>query len=112
MTQERSNLILKGVLMVRRLCDNGVAKDEDLARTREWYAGSDLDDLRRWVDSLREDLMKTPEQREEESRIACEELAEAEARMEYEERMAMRSDRTEWDDLWEDRARECGAICW
>ena len=112
MTQERSNLILKGVLMVRRLCDNGMTKDEDLARTREWYDGLDLDVLQRWVDSLRADLAKTQEQREEESRIFWEELADADARIEYEERMAIRHERDEWDDLWEDRARSCGAIYW
>lgn len=117
MTQARANLILKATLMRRRLCDYLTqTKEEELAEYHELYNadtvhGEDTDaSLRDWIDSLREDLAKTPEEREAESERFCEELAEREAEMEYAERMAMRHGRDEWDDLWADRARECGAI--
>jgi hypothetical protein len=63
-----------------------------------------------WVEWLREELAKTPEQREEESRIACEEMAEREAEELYQELQSMRYERDEWDDLWADRARSVGAV--
>lgn len=106
-------MILKAVLMLRKYGNTCKSKEEQIAEQKEWlekgYYG-DGDAFVEWIDWLREELQKTQEQREEESRIACEEMAEREAEMEYQERMANSSYRDEWDDLWADRARSVGAF--
>ena len=79
--------ILKAVLMLRRCGNKHRTKEEQIAEQKEWlkldteYA----DRFDSWIDSLREELAKTPEQREEESRRFCEELAEREAEILYQE---------------------------
>ena len=79
--------ILKAVLMLRRCGNISQSKEEQIEEQKKWlkldpdYADR-FDD---WIDSLREELAKTPEQREEESRRFCEELAEREAEMMYQE---------------------------
>lgn len=107
MKKVTDNDILKAVLMLRRNGNTYSTKEEQIAEQREWLAKGYYSEgeFFGWIDWLREELAKTPEQREEESRIACEEMAEREALMEYEDHHY----RDEWDDLWADRAREVGA---
>ena len=104
--------ILKAVLMLRKLGNTYTSKEEQIAEQKEWIANGYYSDgsFDEWIDWMRDELAKTPEQREEESRSACEEMAEREAEMEYQERMASRHYRDEWDDLWDDRARSVGAM--
>lgn len=104
-------MILKAVLMLRQLGNKHQTKEEQIAEQKEWIANGFYTDgsFEGWIGWMRDELAKTPEQREEESEIACRELAEREAMMEYEERYEYRD---EWDDLWDDRARSCGAERW
>lgn len=102
--------ILKATLMLRKLGNKYQTKEEQIAEFTEWFTADREADLDEWIEGLREELNKTPEQREEETRMISEEVARREAEQEYNERMANRSDRDEWSDLWEDRARDCGAI--
>lgn len=102
--------ILKAVLMLRQLGNKYQSKEEQIAEQEKWlkldkdYA----EQFDEWIDWMRNELAKTPEQREEESRIASEMMAESE--WEYEEHISTREYRDEWDDLWDDRARELGAV--
>lgn len=104
--------VLKAILLLRKFGNKYQTKEEQIAEQFEWlstcpdYTESKIDE---WICSLKEELQKTPEEREEESRRVCEELAQAEAEQEYEERMSMRHDRDEWDDYWDDRAKSVGA---
>lgn len=104
-------MILKAVLMLRRVGNKSTTKEEQIAEVKDWVSAGYYEDgdLENWIQSLREELAKTPEQIEEESRIFCEELAEREALAEYEERMSREDDRDEWFDYWNDRARSVGA---
>ena len=106
----RTSLILKGVLMHRKLTAGYSTKEDVIKDTTMIFDGSEDSAIVEWIDWLREELSKTPEQREAESEKFIEELAEREAMQEYEERMSRRHDRDEWDDFWADRARDCGAI--
>ena len=103
--------VLKAVLLLRRF-NKYQTKEEQIAECFNSLDKSYLteEDIDSWIDSLREELAKTPEQREEESRKFVEELSYREALMEYEERMSARHERDEWDDLWDDRARSVGAV--
>lgn len=108
-------MILKAVLMLRESGNKYQSKEDQIAEQKEWlergYYG-DGEAFVEWIDGLREELQKTPEQREEESRIACEEMAKREAEELYWEIQSMRHERDEWDDLWDDRARSVGAVRW
>ena len=79
--------ILKAVLMLRRFGNKYQAKEEQIAEQKKWLEQDPdyADQFDSWIDSLRDELAKTPEQREEESRRFCEELAEREAEMLYQE---------------------------
>lgn len=103
--------VLKAVLLLRRF-NKYQTKEEQIAECfdfldKGYLTEEDIDD---WINSLREELAKAPEQREEESQRFVEELSEREAQMEYNERMSARYERDEWDDLWDDRARSVGAV--
>lgn len=104
--------VLKGVLMVRRLGNDYKTKEELISDQMEWIEKGWLDSngLDEWIDGLRNELAKTPEQREEEARQFREELCQSEWEMAQQEMAYMRRDRDEWDDLWDDRARDCGAV--
>lgn len=102
--------ILKVTLMLRKLGNKYQSKDEQLAEFTGWFSVDRESDLDEWIEGLREELAKTPEQREEESRIRCEELAQAEAEEEYRQMLAQRHDRDEWDDYWADAARSVDAV--
>lgn len=106
--------ILKAVLMLRKLGNKYQTKEEQIAEQKQWiangfYTGDSFDE---WIDWMREELAKTPEQREAEAERISEEIAEREALQEYQERMSMRSDRDEWDDYWADASRAVGAVNW
>ena len=111
-------MVLKAVLLLRRWGNKSQSKEEQIAQEKRWLAEDPTyrDGYEEWIESLKEDLAKSPEQREEGARIASEELAEAEA--EYDAKMAreemewLRHERDEWDDLWADRARSVGAVMW
>lgn len=113
-TSNLDQKILKAVLMLRRWGNKSQSKEEQIAEQYQWieadreYANS----LDGWIDSLREDLAMTPEERQakeerefEESLIREEEWERREVARYYEDH-----DRDEWDDLWADRARSVGAI--
>ena len=106
--------ILKAILMLRRLGNKYQTKEEQIAEQKQWLADDPTyaERLDEWIDSLREDLAKTPEQREEESRQFIEELSQREWEQAKQEMAWMRHDRDEWDDFWADRAKDCGAVCW
>lgn len=89
MTQKRRNLIMKGILMMKRLIPtHPQTKEELMEEMFYWYSEENMPsvDLDGWINSLREDLKKTPEQREAEAEAFAEELAESEAEWEYEHR--------------------------
>lgn len=108
---------LKAVLMLRKLGNTYDTKEQQIADALAWYRDSNVDghgldesDLDNWITALQVELAKTPEQREQEQAEWREQEAEwgwEQARQEME---SMRCDRDEWDDLWADRARSCGAI--
>ena len=102
--------ILKATLMLRRLGNRYQSKEEQIAEFTNWYPKENESTLDSWIDSMRIDLAKTPEEREEESRQFIEELSQREWELAQQEMQAMRHDRDEWDDLWDDRARSCGAV--
>ena len=104
--------VLKGVLMMRQLGNQYQTKEEQIKDQMEWIEKGWLSSkgLDEWIDGLRVELSKTPEQREEEARQFREELSQREWEMAQQEMSYMRHDRDEWDDLWDDRARSCGAI--
>lgn len=105
--------VLKGVLMMRKLDAKSLTKEEQIAHNLEYIEKGWLDDkgLDEWINGLREELAKTPEQREEEARQFREELCQREGEMAQQEMAYIRHDRDEWDDLWADRARDVGAVC-
>ena len=104
--------ILKAILMLRRLGNKYQTKEEQIAEQKEWLAEDPTyaERIDEWIDSLREELAKTPEQREEESRQFIEELSQREWELAQQEMAAMRHERDEWDDFWDDRARSVGAV--
>ena len=73
-------LILKGVLLLRRNGNTYQSKAEQLEEQREWFREGYTNDesLKDWIISLQEELMKTPEQKEAESREFLERLCQAE----------------------------------
>lgn len=106
--------ILKAVLMLRRWGNKYQTKEEQIAEQYRWLKDDPTyeERLDEWIDSLREDLALTPEERRakeewelEEYLIREEELERREAARYYED-----NDRDEWDDLWADRASSVGAI--
>ena len=103
-------MILKAVLLLRRCGNTRQTKEEQIAEQKEWlrmeptYADMFAD----WIEGMKEELRKTPEELEEEMRLFREQEEE------YEARHAdwFRHERDEWDDLWADRARSVGAVMW
>lgn len=102
--------IMKATLMLRKLGNKYQTKEEQIAEFTEWYPAEKEANLDEWIDGLREELAKTPEQREEESRQFIEELSQREWELAQQEMAAMRHERDEWDDYWDDRARSVGAV--
>ena len=102
--------ILKATLMLRKLGNRYQTKEEQLVEFKNWYTAERESELDEWIEGLKEELAKTPEQLEEESQKFCEELAKRETEMEYQERMRCRHDRDEWNDYWADAARSVGAV--
>lgn len=109
-------LILKAYYIYKQACelDGGkcywektefIESEKDSAR-RGIMTDSDFVE---WIDSLKADIAKTPEQRAEEAQAWVEELAERDAMEAYYEIQSMRHERDEWDDFWDDRARSVGA---
>jgi len=107
-TIETRNKILKGVLLLRKF-NTYQSKEEQLDEITMWMStGGNEKDLDEWIESLKRELNKTPEEREREME---------EQREQYEEYHDPYWDtqddyRDEWDDLWADRARSCGAVAW
>lgn len=101
--------ILKATLMLRKLGNTYSTKEEQREEFTEWFKGRD-EELENWINEMREELKKTPEQREREAEQMAREMAELEARQAAQEIESLRPYRDEWTDLWDDRARDCGAI--
>ena len=74
--------ILKGVLLMRATGAVYLSKEEQLADITRWTKESYFTeaDMDAWIDSLKDELAKSPEQREAESAAFIEELCEYEAR--------------------------------
>jgi hypothetical protein len=104
------NKILKATLLLRMVGNKYQTKDEQLAEFTEWYTADREADLDEWITSLKEELMKTPEQKQKESEEFLEQLMEGEWELAKQEMESMRYERDEWDDYWDDRARSVGAI--
>lgn len=77
--------ILKAILMLRRYGNKYQTKEEQIAEQKRWIKEDPTyaDRLDEWIDGLREELQKTPEQREEESRQFIEGLCESEWEFEH-----------------------------
>lgn len=105
--------VLKGVLLLRKT-NTYTTKEEQIAELMDSLARGILDekDIDEWIEFLKEDLVKTPEQREKEFEEWRESVAEYEAEQALWECRSWRHERDEWDDLWDDRARSVGAIRW
>lgn len=108
---------LKAVLMLRRLGNTYDTKAKQIADTLSWYRDSNVDghglsesDLDDWISAMQVELAKTPEQREQEQAEWREQEAAWEWEQAQQEIASFRRDRDEWTDLWDDRARSCGAI--
>lgn len=105
--------ILKAVLLLRRCGNRYQTKEEQIAEQKKWlrddpeYAGQ-FDD---WIASLKEDLAKTPEQKEREAEEFRKWLEKCDAEEAHKEYMSRRQERDEWDDYWADAARSVGAVC-
>ena len=101
--------ILKAILMLRRWGNKYQTKEEQIAEQHQWLADDPTyaDRLDEWIDSLREDLAMTPEERQAKEEREFEESLIREE--EWERREYEDHDRDEWDDLWADRARSVGA---
>lgn len=70
------NKILKAILMLRHF-NTYETKEKQLQDAKRWYTEENEKELDGWIDSLREELAKTPEEREREAekRIEAEEEA-------------------------------------
>lgn len=77
----RDNNILKAVLLLRVVGNRYSTKEEQLQEVRTWFAKGYMTDesLQEWIDALKEDIAKTPEQREAESQEMEERLSEYDA---------------------------------
>lgn len=77
----RDNNILKAVLLLRKAGNKYSTKEEQLQEVRDWFAKGYMTDesLQEWIDGLKEELAKTPEQLEAECEERLEELMEFEA---------------------------------
>ena len=62
-----------------------ITKEEDIESVKWCYKYTNEEEFEEWLDFLRKDLKKTPEELAEESRIACERMAEREAEDEWED---------------------------
>lgn len=83
------NKILKAVLLLRHFTKRQ-SKEKQREEARNLYK-NEPNILDEWIQNLKEELKKTPEQREKESEIYCEEIAQIEAEQEYQERMSRSS---------------------
>lgn len=110
MTERQRQMIVKAVLLLRRCGNKTTTKEEQIAEQMKWAETipGHIDVIPEWIESLRAELRKTPEQREAEER-ELEAIREA-VELEMMECTTDRRNRDEWDDLWADRAREVGAI--
>lgn len=77
----RDNNILKAVLLLRIAGNRYTAKEEQLQEVRDWFSKGYMTDesLQEWIDGLKEEIAKTPEQRKAESLELEERLSEYEA---------------------------------
>lgn len=90
------------------------SRDEEIANAR-WMYVDDPDALGEealdnWIEMLKAELAKSPEQREAESKAALEEELEFEMEQELAERMSGVRERDKWSDYWEDAAKSVGAF--
>lgn len=77
----RDNNILKAVLLLRKVGNRYTTKEEQVTEVQGWFDKGYMTDssLQDWIESLKEELVKTPEQLEAESEELLERLCEAEA---------------------------------
>lgn len=74
-----NNNILKAVLLLRKVGNRYTTKEEQVAEVQGWLDKGYMTDssLQDWIESLKEELVKTPEQLEAESEEFLERLCEA-----------------------------------
>ena len=77
----RDNNILKAVLLLRKVGNRHTTKEEQVAEVQGWLDKGYMTDssLQDWIEGLKEELVKTPEQLEAESEEFLERLCEADA---------------------------------
>lgn len=73
---------LKGVLLLRKAGNKFSSKEEQIAEQKRWLKEGFITEksIDEWIDSLKEELAKTPEQKEKESAEMIEWLMECDAR--------------------------------
>ena len=104
--------ILKAILMLRQWGNKYQTKEEQIAEQHRWLKDDPTyaERLDEWIDSLREDLALTPEERRAKEEREFEESIIREEEWDLREQSMYRErERDEWDDLWADRARSVGA---
>lgn len=107
--------IVKAVLMLRRLGNKYQTKEEQIAEQERWIAEFEgyAERFGEWVADMRADLAMTEEEAQAKHDKEFAEFLEREAEWDRKEQAMYReAERNEWDDLWADRARECGAVAW
>lgn len=78
---ERKLLILKGVLLLRKF-NRYQTKEEQIEECEKYYSD---EILKEWIESLKEDLAKTPEQREAEAEELLERFSDFDAEQDRKE---------------------------
>ena len=101
--------VLKATLMLRKLGNRYLTKEDQREELRRWYPENREEELDAWINDMREELSKTAEQREAESKEALEQMLKQEEEALFKE-LETSEHRDEWDDFWADRARDCGAV--
>ena len=92
----REQLVLKAVLLLRKVGNKSTTKEEQLQDVKDWFVEGYMtdDSLQEWVNELKNELAKTPEQLEAECEERLEEL------MEFDAEQARR----EMEDIYEEKS--------
>lgn len=77
-----NQIILKGVLLLRKVGNTYQTKDEQIAEQLDWFEKgyTTKESLESWIEDLKAEIAKTPEQKEQESQEMIEWLCECDAK--------------------------------
>lgn len=106
-------VITKAVIMLRLLGNKSASKDEQIEEQKKWLREFPdyKENFYEWINSMREELSLTPEEREARHEKEFAEYLEREAEWDLkEQKMYAPRERDEWDDYWDDAARSVGAV--